>query len=105
MLNINVDGYFLLPLEENEDSESGMSSETLQHQQNKNKFWKYSNSCLKMGFIQTLSEDYQRPLYTICYGVLSNEGLNPTRLCQYLETQHSDYANNCCIIQLQVVVI
>jgi hypothetical protein len=76
--------------EQNEDSENGMSSETLQHQQNKNKCWKYNNRCLKMGFTQTLSEEYQRPLCTICYGVPLNEGLKPTRLCQYLETQHSD---------------
>jgi hypothetical protein len=39
--------------EQNEVSEIGVSSETLQHQQNKNKSWKYSNSYLKMGFMRT----------------------------------------------------
>jgi hypothetical protein len=84
MLNINVCGYFLLSRfrylvlvggkssaldqqfktstlkrkEENEESESRMSSETLWHKQNKHKLWKYDNSYLKMGFTWTkISKD------------------------------------------------
>jgi hypothetical protein len=45
-----------------------------------------------MGSTGTGSEDYQRPLCMICYEMLSNEGLTPTKLHQQFETKQSDYA-------------
>jgi hypothetical protein len=78
--------------EQNEQCESGTSSENPQHKQNKHKLRIYSDSYLKIGFTWTGSEDYQRPLCMICYEVLSNESLKPTKLCRHFETKHSDSA-------------
>jgi hypothetical protein len=49
--------------EQNEQSESGALSKTLQ---NKHKVWKYNDNYLIMIFMWTHSEDYQRPLCAIC---------------------------------------
>jgi len=44
-----------------------------------------------MGFICSGSEEEQKPQCLICFEVLSNEALKPSKLKRHLETKHKEH--------------
>lgn len=51
---------------------------------------KYNDDYLKYGFVCLTKNDGDHPQCVICYEVLSNDALRPSRLERHLLTKHSD---------------
>lgn len=49
------------------------------------------NNYLSMGFTCSGSEEEQKPQCMICFEVLSNEALKPSKLKSHLETKHKEH--------------
>jgi len=47
-----------------------------------------------MGFTCSGSEEEQKPQCVICFEVLSNEALKPSKLKRHLETKHNEHVTN-----------
>lgn len=54
---------------------------------------KYSDDYIKFGFTVTNKNGTEQPQCVICYEVLSNDALRPTRLMRHLETKHGALKN------------
>ena len=56
------------------------------------KLRKYDSNYLSMGFTCNGSEEEPKPQCVICFEVLSNEALKPSKLKRHLETKHKEHA-------------
>ncbi|KAJ1137472.1 hypothetical protein NDU88_003870 [Pleurodeles waltl] len=60
--------------------------------QKKTKCRKYDVEYLSMGFTCSGSEHEQQPQCVLCYEILSNEAMKPSKLRRHLETKHKEHA-------------
>lgn len=51
---------------------------------------RYNIEYLELGFTYAGSEDEPRPQCVLCLEVMSNEGMNPAKLCRHLQTKHPE---------------
>ncbi|KAJ1137675.1 hypothetical protein NDU88_004073 [Pleurodeles waltl] len=63
--------------------------------QKKTKCRKYDVEYLSMGFTCSGSEHEQQPQCVLCYEILSNEAMKPSKLRRHLETKHREHATKC----------
>jgi len=56
------------------------------------KLRKYDSNYLSMGFTSNGSEEEPKPQCVVCFEVLSNEALKPSKLKRHLETKHKEHA-------------
>ena len=54
---------------------------------------KYSEDYLQYGFTYTKAKDQVVPQCVMCFQILSNDALRPTRLQRHLQTKHSCHQN------------
>ena len=54
---------------------------------------KYCDDYLSFGFICRGSEDEQKSQCVLCSEILSNESMNPAKLCLHFETKHKEHTN------------
>ena len=55
----------------------------------KKKFRKYDNAYLSMGFTFVVAErEEKQPQCVLCYAILANEAMKPSKLRRHLETKH-----------------
>lgn len=54
---------------------------------------KYNTDYLKYGFMCTGTDDDPLPQCVICFEVLANESMKPSKLERHLSTKHTDYAS------------
>ena len=51
----------------------------------------YSESYLKMGFTSVLEDGKEKPQCVLCYIVLSNEAMKPSKLKRHLQQKHPEH--------------
>ncbi|KAL4136257.1 hypothetical protein QTP88_007808 [Uroleucon formosanum] len=56
------------------------------------KLRKYNSNYLSMGFTSNGSEEEPKPQCMVCFEILSNEALKPSKLKRHLETKHKEHA-------------
>jgi hypothetical protein len=56
------------------------------------KYRKYDVQYLSMGFTCAGSEHEQQPQCVLCYELLSNEAMKPSKLRRHLESKHKEHA-------------
>ena len=54
------------------------------------KLRKYSESYLKMGFTSVIDNGNEKPQCVLCYAVLRNETIKPSKLKRHLLKKHPD---------------
>ena len=54
------------------------------------KYRKYSKNYLKMGFTSVSDDDKEKPQCVLCYAVLSNEAIKPSKLKRHLQQNHPE---------------
>ena len=52
---------------------------------------KYSENYLKMGFTSASDDDKNKPQCVLCYAILSNEAIKPSRLKCDLQQKHPEH--------------
>jgi hypothetical protein len=88
-----MDRWLKLKRKNTEDVNEGASrSKQSDFIQKMTKFCKYNVEYLSMGFTYAGSEHEQQPQCMLCYELLSNEAMKPSKLRRHLESKHKEHA-------------